>query len=84
MKVTESDLTKKVYELNELLGFVTSEKNAFQIDKQTSDKGAYRLEQVNGKTYGIRTTRENLYWQIDAMIEGVKLAKNLENGKVGE
>lgn len=79
MKVTETDLTKKVYELNELLRFVTSEKDAFQVDKQKNDKGAYRLEQVNGKVYGRRTTRENLYWQISAMIDGIRIAMNLEN-----
>ena len=73
---TEKDLQQIVRVLNNRLDIDGSSKDAFQIDHCN---GGYKLEQVNGKAYGRRTTRENLYWQIDAMIDGIKVARNLEN-----
>ena len=73
---TEKDLNQIIHVLNNRLDIDGSSNNAFQIDHCN---GGYRLEQVNGKTYGRRTTRENLYWQIDAMIDGIKVARDLEN-----
>jgi hypothetical protein len=72
---TEKELNQIVRVLNNRLDIDGTSKDAFLIDHCND---GYRLEQVNGKTYGIRTTRENLYWQIDAMIEGVKLGKRGE------
>lgn len=73
---TEKDLQQIVRVLNSHCGFDPSGTDGFQIDHCN---GGYRLEQVNGETYGRRTTRENLYWQIEAMISGINIARNLEN-----
>lgn len=77
---TEKDLQQIVRVLNSRCGFDPSSKEGFQIDHCN---GGYRLEQVTGKAYGRRTTRENLYWQIGAMIDGINIARNLENDGKG-